>query len=173
MLPKAQFVFIGLPHASEAERRLMERLRAAFVRRGLDARDHVVLLPRLSKARFFGALAQADLLLDSPGWSGCNSTLESLGAALPMVTLEGELMRGRHTAAFLRRLGLERLIARDLDGYVATALGLGADPALRLRIRREIEARRDGLYGDEAPIRAMEDVLERLVEERRAAQQRH
>ena len=173
ILPAAQFVFIGLAQASEAEQRFTQRMRSAFASRGLEARDHFVLLPRLTKTRFFGALAQADVLLDSPGWSGCNSTLESLTAALPMVTLEAPMMRGRHTAAILRRLGLERLIARDLDGYVATALALGADAALRQRIKGEIEARKEELYGDIAPVQALEEVLEAALAERRAAALRH
>jgi predicted O-linked N-acetylglucosamine transferase (SPINDLY family) len=167
-LPRAQFVFIGQKHAGEAQNRFVVRMQAAFRRRGLDFADHAVMLSPLSKAGFLGALRVADVLLDSPGWSGCNSTLETLGAALPMVTLDAPLMRGRHTAAILRRLGLERLIARDVDGFVATALGLGADADLRRRIGGEIAARKGRLYGDKAPIRAMEDVLVAALEARRA-----
>ena len=118
-------------------------------------------------------MAQADVLLDSPGWSGCNSTLESLSAALPMVTLEAPMMRGRHTAAILGQLGLERLIARDLDGYVATALGLGADAALRKRIKAEIEARKHWLYGDLAPVRALEQALIAALDAHRPDGERH
>ena len=158
-LPHAQFVFIGQKHAGEAQRRFTARMQAAFSRRGLDFANHGVIVPPLSKKGFLGALRLADVLLDSPGWSGCNSTLETLGAALPVVTMEAPLMRGRHTAAILKILGLERLIARDIDGYVATALGLGADAELRQRIGGEIASRKSRLYGDEAPIRAMEDML--------------
>src|SRR6185312_1110915 len=123
-LPAAQFVFIGMQHRCEAEARLVERLQRAFAARGLDFANHAVMLSRMDKARFLGALALADVVLDSPGWSGCNSTLESLGSAQPIVAMDAPLMRGRHTAAILKLMGLERLIARDLDGYVATALGL-------------------------------------------------
>ena len=172
-LPRSQFVFIGLEHASEAETRFLTRMRAAFARHGLEAADHLVMLPRLSKARFLGALRQADVLLDSPGWSGCNSTLESLGAGLPIVTLDSPLMRGRHTAAILKILGLERLIARDIDGFVATALGLGADHALRQRIGAEIAQRKGRLYGDQAPVRALEQMLIDALDEHRRAVQRH
>jgi predicted O-linked N-acetylglucosamine transferase (SPINDLY family) len=148
-------------------------MQAAFARRGLDFADHGVMLPRLTKARFLGALRQADVLLDSPGWSGCNSTLESLGAGLPIVTMEAQLMRGRHTAAILKLLGLERLIARDGDGFVATALGLGADAGLRRRIGDQIAQRKARLYGDGAPIRALEQMLIGALEERRAGRERH
>ena len=172
-LPRAQFVFIGLAQASEAEQRFRQRMQAAFARRGLACDGRLVMLPRLTKARYFGAVAQADVLLDSPGWSGCNSTLESLSAALPMVTLEAPMMRGRHTAAILGRLGLERLIARDLDGYVATALGLGADVALRKRIKAEIETGKHRLYGDMAPVRALEQALIAALDAQRPDGERH
>ena len=172
-LPRAQFVFIGLAQASEAEQRFRQRMQAAFARRGLASEDHLVMLPRLTKTRYFGAIAQADILLDSPGWSGCNSTLESLSAALPMVTMEGPMMRGRHTAAILGRLGLKRLVARDLDGYVATALGLGADGALLKRVRSQIEARKHTLYGDLAPVRALEQVLIAALDAHRPDGERH
>jgi predicted O-linked N-acetylglucosamine transferase (SPINDLY family) len=172
-LPKAQFVFIGLPQASEAETRFLRRMEAAFARSGLSFSEHGVMLPRLTTARFLGALAHADVMLDSPGWSGCNSTLESLNAGAPMVTMDAPLMRGRHTAAILKALGLERLIARDLDGYVATALGLGADAALRGRIRDEIAARKHRLFGDETPVRALETFLAEALEQRRGGGERH
>ena len=171
-LPAAQFVFIGLQHRCEAETRFVDRLRGAFAARGLDHAAHVVMLPRMDKTRFLGALGQADVLLDSPGWSGCNSTLESLGAELPMVAMDAPLMRGRHTAAILKRMGLERLVARDLDGYVATALGLAADPQLRGRIRTQIADRKGALYGDQACVRALEDFLTGAIKLRRA-RERH
>ena len=170
-LPAAQFVFIGLQHRCEAETRFVNRMRAAFAARGLDYADHAVVLPRMDKTRFLGALAQADVLLDSPGWSGCNSTLESLGAELPIVAMDAPLMRGRHTAAMLKLMGLERLVARDLDDYVATALGLAADPDLRGRIKAQIAARKGALYGDVACVRALEDFLVGAIELRRAREQ--
>ena len=170
-MPASQFVFIGLQHRCEAEARFLERMRTAFAARGLDFADHGVILPRMTKTRFLGALGQADVLLDSPGWSGCNSTLESLVAETPIVAMDAPLMRGRHTAAMLKLMGLDRLVARDLDDYVATALGLAADAGLRARIKAQMAARKAILYGDEACVRALETFLARAIELRRAREQ--
>jgi tetratricopeptide (TPR) repeat protein len=71
------------------------------------------------KSRFAAGLS--DVFLDSIGWSGCNSALECLTRALPIVTFEGATMRGRHSAAILRMIGVEDTIATTVDDYVAIA----------------------------------------------------
>ena len=57
----------------------------------------------------------SDVMIDTLRWSGGNTTLDALASALPVVTLEGRFMRGRQTAAMLRILGIEELIARDQE----------------------------------------------------------
>ena len=71
------------------------------------------------KSRFAAGLS--DVFLDSIGWSGCNSALECLTRALPIVTFEGATMRGRHSAAIPRMIGVEDTIATTVDDYVAIA----------------------------------------------------
>ncbi len=159
-----QFVFIGLPQRSQAEARFLGRLQAAFERHGLRFAEHCVVLPRLGKAQFLGALAQADALLDSLEWSGCNSTLESLSADLPMVTFEGALMRGRHSAAILRIMGLEEAIVHSVDDYVRAAVRLGSDRGHREALRAAIRTRKHRLYGDDRCVRALEDFLQMTLE---------
>src|SRR5665213_1053980 len=148
-VPDCQFAFIGMPQRCEAERLFMARLEAAFARHGLDGADHVVMLPRMSKAQFMGAIAQADVVLDSLGWSGCNSILEGLTANLPVVTHAGDLMRGRHAAAILQTLGAPDTIAASVDDYVALAVALARDPDRRTRIGARMAGGRNRLYGDD------------------------
>jgi predicted O-linked N-acetylglucosamine transferase (SPINDLY family) len=162
-VPGCQFVFIGMPQRCEAERLFMARLEAAFARHGLDAADHVVMLPRMSKAQFMGAIAEADIVLDSLGWSGCNSILESLGADLPVVTHAGDLMRGRHAAAILQTMGVEDTIAASVDDYVDLAVTLARDPDRRTRIGARMAAGRNRLYADDGGVRALESFLERTL----------
>src|SRR5580692_2235829 len=97
------------------------RLDRAFGASGLNAAEHCVFLPRLAPDRFTAAIGQCDIVLDSIGWSGCNSILESLVHNVPLVTLAGEMMRGRHTAAILNMMNIRDTTARTLDEYVAIA----------------------------------------------------
>jgi predicted O-linked N-acetylglucosamine transferase (SPINDLY family) len=139
------------------------RLESAFARQGLRAADHCVVLPRLDPDRFVAAMGACDVLLDSIAWSGCNSTLESLVHDLPIITLRGELMRGRHTSAILEMMGLDETIAPTVDDYVAVAVRLGRGAAERAAVGARIAAEKHRLYGDRACIAALEDFLDRAV----------
>src|SRR5262249_44775062 len=113
--------------------------------------------------RFVAAMGQCDIVLDSIGWSGCNSTLESLAHDLPIVTLRGALMRGRHTAAILEMMGVTETIADTVDDYIATAVRLGRDPLWRRALQRQIRERKHRVYCDHACIAALEEFLDRTA----------
>jgi predicted O-linked N-acetylglucosamine transferase (SPINDLY family) len=158
-----RFIFIEFAGGPSVTQRFRDRLDRAFAHVGLRAADHCVMLPRLAPDRFVAAIGQCDVLLDSIGWSGCNSTLESLAHDLPIVTLAGAFMRGRHTAAILETIGVEETIARDVDDYVAIAARLGRDAQARAAVRARIAAGKSRVYGDRTCITALEDFLERAV----------
>ncbi|MBV8538877.1 MAG: tetratricopeptide repeat protein [Alphaproteobacteria bacterium] len=157
--PDCQFVFLEFAKGRHVTELFRERLARAFAALGLDAARHCVFLPRLSEPQFRAALGQCDAILDSVGWSGCNSTLESLVHNLPIVTLPTEFMRGRHTFAILRRMGVEDTIAATPDDYVSLAVRLAHDPAWRAAVSAKIAANKARLYRDRACITALEDFL--------------
>jgi predicted O-linked N-acetylglucosamine transferase (SPINDLY family) len=156
----SQFVFVrhgGGPPVNDLFRARLDR---AFAAAGLQAADHCVFLPRLSQSRFAAAMGLCDVFLDSIGWSGCNSALESLPHDLPIVTLRGEFMRGRHSAAILEMLGVTDTIAATADDYVAIAARLAMDPAERQVLSRRIAQGKPALYRDRACMTALADFLD-------------
>src|SRR5262249_46285878 len=104
LVKNCQFVFVKHRGAEQISDLFRRRLERAFAVLGLKESDYCVLLPQLNRSEFIGAIGQCDIVLDSIGWSGCNTTLESLSHNLPIVTMQGSLMRGRHSAAILRRM---------------------------------------------------------------------
>src|SRR5207344_136563 len=94
-----QIVFLRHFGAPRNTAILRERLKRAFAAAGLRADDHCVFLNRLSHNKFVAAAGLTDVFLDSIGWSGCNSALECLAQALPIVTFEGKTMRGHFADA--------------------------------------------------------------------------
>jgi protein O-GlcNAc transferase len=157
-----QFVFIQYqksPRITELFRRRLDRAFAAF---GLRADQHCVILPRLDSQAFVAATGQCDIFLDSIGWSGCNSTLESLCHDLPIVTMAGSLMRGRHGMAILNRMGVTETIAETIEDYVASAVRLARDVPWRVAVKAKIAAGKHRIYYDNACISALEQFLDRV-----------
>jgi protein O-GlcNAc transferase len=158
-----QFIFIQSPHGGEMTARLRRRLDRAFAVFGLDASKHCVFLPRLGLEQFVGAIGQCDVVLDSIGWSGGNSTLEGLAHDTPIVTMAGSLMRGRHTMAILKRMGVTDTIAETVDDYVEIAARLGRDTPWRTAARQQISENKHRVYRDSEAITALEDFFCRVA----------
>lgn len=157
----ADFLFIAHPEPAVTEF-FRQRVAAAFVRAGADER-RLHCVPALDQQDFYALNREVDVILDSFTWSGCNSTLEALAFDRPVVTLPGAMMRARHTAAILHRLGMPELIARDRSDYVAIAARLGKDPAWRAGVMARIAERGAVLYDDPAPVAALAAWLEQVV----------
>ncbi len=161
-----QFLFISYPRSSWVTGEFRSRINQAFNDFNLNADKYVVFLPFLESATYNAINSLADVYLDSIGWTGCNSTFEALACNLPVVTLPGELMRGRHSSAILTMMGLTETIATTLDEYVSLAIKLGKDLEWRQYISDKISKTKHLAYRDAACITALEDFLERAVKER-------
>ena len=157
-----QFVFIR-HFGQEVTELFQQRLDRAFAAAGLKAEDHCVFLHGMDMNRFAAASAQCDVMLDSIGWSGGNTTLEALAQDLPVVTFEGALMRGRVSAGILRMMGMPETVAETIDDYVALAVRMGKDASWRAEIKRRIASDKHRLYRDRACIAALEDFLDRAA----------
>jgi predicted O-linked N-acetylglucosamine transferase (SPINDLY family) len=160
-LGSCRFVFIEDPRSeSDISPTFRRRLGAAFEMHGLRAEDYCIFRPHMSREAFAGMCAAADVFLDSIGWSGCNTALETMGHGLPVVTLPGEMMRGRHVFAMLKLMGVEETIAKSKDDYIRIATRLGREPEFRRNITEQVTRNRHKLYRDEAPVRALEALIE-------------
>lgn len=145
---RCQFAFLGYQGGSSVDTVFQERLNAAFAAVGARAEDHCVVLPRLDSDRFIAVGGLCDVYLDSIGWSGINTTLESALTDLPVVTLPGAMLRGRHSMAVLQMMGVTETIAETVDDYVAVAVRLGTDSGWRSEMRRKMAAGRRRVYRD-------------------------
>jgi protein O-GlcNAc transferase len=139
------------------------RIYEAFKSQQLNADDYLVFLPRLEPVQYHSLNMLADIFLDSIGWSGCNSTFEAIACNLPVVTLPGNMMRGRHTSAILTMMGLKETIASSTKEYVELAVRLGKDTGYRSYISENISRNKQRIYNDKVCITALEDFLVKAV----------
>jgi protein O-GlcNAc transferase len=162
-----QFAFIEHPKGKAATELFRRRLERAFAAHGLAASQHCVILPRRPQHEFVAAIGQCDIVLDSIGWSGFNSTIEGLAHDLPIVTMAGSLMRGRHTTAILTMMGVTETVTRTVDEFVAVAQRLAADQAWRAAVKDRVKTNKHRVYRDRTCVAALEEFLMRVTRERR------
>ena len=157
--PGALLVFIEDPRPLVTQT-FRARLARAFSNRGMRLDDHAAFLPRQGRDGWRSLLAVGDLFLDSPGWSGGNTTLEAIALGLPVLAFPGSTMRGRHSLGIVRELGLgAELVPADPDAWVARAAALATDGAARAALRRAVRARSPRLFADRRGVPALEAAL--------------
>ena len=162
-LGDCQFVFFTPGRADELMHRLRTRLARSFAAAGLDLEAFAAFVPWQGRAQFHGLMAQADVFLDTMGFSGFNTALQAIESGLPVVAWEGRFLRGRLASGLLRRMGMHELVADTDAAYVDTAVKLAQDAAWWGEMRERMVASRGRLYGDAAPVRALEKFFEDAV----------
>jgi predicted O-linked N-acetylglucosamine transferase (SPINDLY family) len=156
-------------HFVEGHRRpWCQRIARRLERHLSGASGRIRFLPRLSCADFIRAQALADVVLDTPGFSGGKTSLEAFAVGQPVVTLPSRFLRGRLTYGFYRRMGLDDLIATSLDDYVAKAVRLGTDARYRSEAKARVVERSDRLWGTTESACAFEDIVEGEISRRAA-----
>jgi predicted O-linked N-acetylglucosamine transferase (SPINDLY family) len=161
-VPSAQFLFLRFNQG--VGKTFHSRLGRAFAAAGLDASDHCVFLPGADPIDYWGINLTSDVFLDSLEWSGFNTSMEAVACGLPIVTLPGRFMRGRHTFAILTQLGVPETIARDKDDYVGIAVRLGMDKPLRQALARKMAENDSSLYSDNRSVIVLEQFLRSKVQ---------
>ena len=157
--PDAPLVFGGIPHLAKCglavlatwaallrarpdARLLLARnalgdgpTRAAFAARCTEAGlppDRMELRGDDGCVRDLSVFNEIDLVLDTWPFGGDATSMDALWMGAPLLTLCGERITARRSAALLLPLGRADLVAYSKEAYIARALDLTADlPALR------------------------------------------
>ena len=158
-LPQPSYQFLFFYRDLASCELFKARLKASFQSKGLNVDDWVVFLPWMSPHSFYGLMKNADLFLDSLGFSGFNTAMQAVECALPIVTMQGRFLRGRFASAILTKLDTKECIAHSDKEYVQKVVELANDPTLRAHIKAKMSANRQTLFNDLAPVRALEQFL--------------
>jgi len=138
------------------------RIEAACRSGGIDPARVLVRGSLDATAAHLAHYDSIDVALDPFPFSGSTASFEALWMGVPLVTLPGETMVSRWTAAMLAALGQRDWIARDRDDYIAIAQKLAADTAGRRELRLGL---RDRLRGSKlCDIAARTRQIERAYE---------
>ncbi len=139
---------------NEAFRR---RIHGKFKTLGLNEDAYLRFLPRMENAGYLSVNSVADVMLDTPHWSGGRTSLSAFAAGLPVVTLPGEFSCGWQTCGMLREMDVAELIARDSEEYIMRAVAIASDRSLQGALLARIAERAPGgIFTNERPVRSLE-----------------
>lgn len=149
--------------ASGAEAAVRQR----FGRAMPELLDRILFMNPLPYADYIKMLQLADVVLDTPHFSGGSSSVEALAVGAPVVTIPSAYLKGRLTAAWYQRIGVTDCIADDEEEYVALAVRLAHDSAFRETVCRRIRATNHLLFDDHQTVSELETFFETVLCERK------
>jgi predicted O-linked N-acetylglucosamine transferase (SPINDLY family) len=162
-LPGCQLAFFQSlwPQVNDA---FVARIGRALRQVGADPGKTLKLLPIMPHHEYLGTLAAADVVLDTPGFSGGHSSFDTIAIGAPVVTFRGPMLRGRQTAAMLDIVGLHEFASETDDAYVNNVIRLASDRTLQAQVRAQLMSGGAALFDDVGTIRGLENALTRLSE---------
>jgi predicted O-linked N-acetylglucosamine transferase (SPINDLY family) len=89
--------------------------------------------------------------------------MEAIANDLPVMTMPGDLMRGRHSRAILTMMGIMETIAGTLDEYIDLAVRLGTESQFRKKVRDKISQNKHKVFRDTSCIKGLEAFLKKKV----------
>ena len=120
---------------------VQDKTRARFAEHGISA-ERLILLPMTPTVEeHLGIYGRVDIALDTIPRTGGSTTTEALWMGVPVITLAGERFIERLSATMLSAIGLEALITRSREDFVACAAALAHDHERRTSLRADLRQR--------------------------------
>ncbi len=156
-LGNCQFIFFSFQ--KELTEILRSRLYKAFNDANLKPEQFIKFIPFLEKGAFHNLMKKSDLYLDTIGFSGFNTAMQSISCNLPIIAKEGQFMRGKLASGILREFKLDALVAKTNKEYIDIVVSLIANKALLRMHREEIALVKPNAFNNRESIHAFELVL--------------
>ncbi len=117
-----------------------EYLSDQFKKRGIF--DQIKLLTKTSTFKeHIDMYDQIDLALDTFPYTGVTTTFEALWKSVPVLTLKGYNFKSRCGYSIIKNIGIDYLIAEDVDEYVSKAVYLSKNFDYLENLRKDMFAK--------------------------------
>jgi protein O-GlcNAc transferase len=128
--------------------------------------DRLVFAGKVPKDQHLARHGLADLGLDTRVYNGGVTTWDALAVGLPVITIRGNHVPSRATSSMLTSLGMESLVAADLDAYQALALNLAGNKEELKHLRDSLaeNAKTAALFDTETCVRRLERAYQKIWE---------
>lgn len=105
-------------------------------------------LPWMEPARFWNAIYQADVILDTFHFGAGTTAYQVIGIGTPLINLPADTGKGRASYSLYKYIDLTDTIANDLNDYIAKAIKFANDKQLNQEFRAKVLANNSKLFNN-------------------------
>jgi predicted O-linked N-acetylglucosamine transferase (SPINDLY family) len=127
---------------SDSKSKIIKR----YNNKNITGQIHV--FPGMQHHQYLNLINICDVILDPFPFGGCNSSFEAFSLNKVIVTHASDMINGRFTTGFYKKMGLENLITYSKEDYINFAIKLGNDIEYRKSLEKIIEEKHPVLFND-------------------------
>lgn len=142
---------------NENKQKLIKR----FNNKNITNKFHFI--PGMNHNNYINLMNIADVILDPFPFGGCNSSLEGFSLSKVIVTQSSEIINGRFTTGFYKKMELNELICNNKKEYINLAIRLGINKKYRIKYENKIKEKKDCLFNDNESIEEWKNNIINLV----------
>jgi hypothetical protein len=131
---------------NESKQKIISR----FNNKNITSKIHI--FPGMDHFNYLNLMNISDIILDPYPFGGCNSSFEAFSLGKIVITCASDMINGRFTCGFYKKMDLEYLITYNKDDYVNLALKIANDKAFKLDTETKIKEKSKILFNDEESI---------------------
>ena len=135
-----------------------EKIFKRFNNKNISSKIHI--FPMMQHFQYLNLINISDVILDPYPFGGCNSSLEAFALNKVIVTQESNMINGRFTSGFYKKMNLDHLIVREKNDYIKLAVKLGLNIEYRKSIETLISNQNQHLFNDDESIQDWKNFID-------------
>ena len=110
----------------------------SYIDKRIDQK-RIIFAERVDRGRHLNRIHNIDIALDTRIYNGHTTSIEMLQSGIPLISLEGKHFASRVSTSLLHALGVEDLIAKDINGYKEIVSTLINDTSAFSSLKKKIQ----------------------------------
>lgn len=149
--------FILIILNNESKQKVIKR----FNNKNITSRIHI--FQGMDHFSYLNLMNISDIILDPYPFGGCNSSLEAFSLGKIVITHASDMINGRFTTGFYKKMGLDNLITTNKDDYVNLAITFATDKVYKESIEKQIKEKSNVLFNDQESIQEWDNDIKKII----------
>lgn len=123
--------------------------------------SRIKFIGTLSHQKFVNLIKLCDFMIDPYPFGGCNTSFEAFSLNIPLVTQPSNMINGRFTYGFYKKMGFTDLIANSKEEYVNLCTRLVNNDEFNKNMRNKINNNKEVLFQDQETLEEWRELMSR------------